>query len=301
MIRKPRRRISVEMERRTRARKDAETELVRRIVSIVNAHILLFDGPLIGLVSGSAAEYRNLLDFASHPSRVKIERLSSVLRAHAALFRLGLIEPDGRAEAEIPALLRFLASYAESAPSECAPSAFLPKNLGSVAVRKGLAVPLFGPHRPRAVPGDPGIILCHRSILAGGTARLIAIPTGRDTAARYKGLGVEIDATASLFHCAIVPAAESASPALDAALTRKKPTVFESDRYAVYLAASRTRTILRGEEMDPFRYRYAYFFSGGPSLRSNLRNFLIDLISGTYRFHVRQAETIASLFTERSL
>ena len=276
-----------------------EAALDRRIRSIVHAQTLLFDSRFLGFELGARTEYEALLDYRKFPDRGKLGRVASIIRAHGTLFGAGLVDRDRAVDAEIDSLLRHLASLAEKTQTTLNRSEILPGNLGSAFVRKRLGAPLFGPHRPRAVPTMPGLFLSYQAIEAEGVARLSAAMSGPGTAARYEGLGAALDSSDPWLHCVVAP--EGGEPFLTprAAFSRK-PTTFRSDSHTVYLAASKTRTVLRSALMDPFRYQYVYFFFDDGSMRANVSRFLGDLLCGVFGFIARDAEPIAALFIERS-
>jgi hypothetical protein len=278
--------------------------LDRRIRSIVRAQALLRDGGFFGsepesAPAAAAEEYAALLDYRTHPESGKLRRLASIVRAHGILFGAGLVEADESVDAEVDALLRHLAALAEKAPAVLKRSDILPGNLGSAFVRKGLGAPLFGPHRPRAVPSGPGLILSYQAIEAAGVARISATAAGPGTGARYAGFGVALDSSAPWLHCVVAPEEGEPTLAPRPAFARK-PTVFRSDSHAVYLAAAKARTVLRSAVMDPFHYQYVYFFFDDGTMRAKVARFLGDLFCGLFGFTARDAEPIARAFIERS-
>lgn len=284
---------------KTVGHRDAD-ELERRVISVVRSHQILFGSSLSGPGTGIQNDYESLLDFYGNPSADKIRRLKSVLHAHEILFSAGFLERDGESEAEIPLLIRFLSTLAEETGAPEKRSAVLPGSLGTSFIRKRLGVPLFGMHRPQEVPAAAGLLFCHRSIAAGGAARLSAVLTGPDTSIRYKGLGIELDSSAPWLHCAIAAAGDDPVLRPAAAFSRKPPTTWDTGQYTVHLAQGKVRTLLRAQYWDPFEYRYAYFFFRGPSERANVGRFLRDLLGGMYGMAGRDAEAVAALFIERS-
>ncbi len=295
-----------------------------RIRSILACQELVFDSELYGLRTGAGLEYRALMDFDLDPSPEKAERLRSVVKAHTTLFGTGLIDKDRELLAEERSLLRYINRKA-ALGRKLNRSAILPRRLGAAFIRKGYGLPLFGYYRPKTPPEKAGFILCYQAVEADGLARFYASST-HSAKLKYEGLGLRIDSKGSWLRAAAVPdACSSAAAALALALpsgtvdrgdpliedlkTGERPlaeTVQERfpvdtiSRYSFHghdlIISNKMRPLAEAESlMDPFHYRYAYWFLETGRLSAYLRN----LWNGSFGLAERDAERAAEDFKRK--
>lgn len=272
-----------------------------RIASIVRMHAIAFDSPLFGMELRIRDDYEALLDFQLDPGREKLRKIASVIAAHRELFGSGTTAAERAVSEEADGLLRYLASLGRASEPERRRATILPRNLGLSFAKKGLGAPLFGPFRPPAAPTEPGIALLYRSVAADGQARLAAASLDHGTALRYEGLGAVVTSRARWLHCAIAPAGETPRLEPRGAFSAGPPTEHPFDHYTVYLAAAASRAPPRPAtyRVDPYEFRYAYYFKRDATLRSRLGRYLGDLLTGTFCVPASEAATIARAFIDR--
>jgi hypothetical protein len=276
-----------------------------RISSILRFHALAFDSPVLGIRNGVAEEYEGLLDFATNHDHAKIKRIVSVLRSYRLLFGEGLVERDERVRDEVDDLIRYLEELNESVDGPihtevAAPrrSSIIPKNLGSVFVKRGFGFPLFGFYRPARIPVQDGFIVIYRSAEADGTARIEAMRKNKATLLEYRDLGVELSTREPSLACTVSPAVKDTEAAQDCGM--EGSDLFRFEKYDVVLARSIERPAGKAKPrtVDPYCFEYAYFFVGTEN-RTNIARFLSHLFSGAFGVPIRSAESIADRFSER--
>lgn len=280
-------------------------ELVTRIKSILLFSQLLFDGSLIALdgtdhdIMGD--DYERLLDFAERPEPDKIRQVRSILKMYGLAFALGFFTRDRTLEAEIQEMLAYLTTLETREHRGLSRSSFIPKNLGSVFIRKGLGLPLFGYLRPEAPPRRGGIVLCYQSIEASGIAEIQAARMDDRTNLAYSGFGVAIHSTAPWLHVRIAARGEDRSITLHPPFSKREPDAFIFERYEIFVEKGQSR--MRGSThiFDPLAYQYAYFFFANDKLAQNLENYITDLVTAMYGGSSSSAGEVARTITQKLL
>jgi hypothetical protein len=273
---------------------------LRRIDSIVSLHALVFDSPILGLELGSGPDYLALLESTADAEPATIKRLSSILNAHGLLFESGTLPRDEGAEREIRNLLQYLATLSQKGAEPPARATVMPKTLGMAFARKGLGFPLFGLYRPAVPPVAQGLLVCYQSPDADGTGSLSVVRVNGSDAIRYAGLGAVVGSTGPWLHVVFVPEGIDWRANAGRRFGRRAPTQFELGSWTAIVAASGITGAFAETVMNPFDYRYAYYFLDDGALRANTGRFLRGLLSGTYSASRGEAESIADLIIERS-
>lgn len=273
--------------------------LRKRVASILELQALVFDSPAAGLELGSGDDFAALAEALGDPSPEQIRQLKSIVRAHALLFSggpLGADDETARESARLLAYLSGLAKAREAAPSR---AAVMPRTLGMSFAKKGLGAPLFGLYRPASPPASGGLVLRYQSADADGTARLSACRADRATTLRYSGYGVEISGAGGWLSAILPPAGVDWKERAGRLLGRKAPWVRDYGSYAMAIGATALAWTTETEFVDPFEYRYAYYFYPGTE-RTNLARFVRGLLSGSFGVATRDAEEAADVFSARS-
>jgi hypothetical protein len=274
---------------------------IGRISSIIKTHFMLFATPYMGLDFEPEKDYEKLLDFHKYPESAKIKRIISIVKAYALLHDSGLLSSNAETEKETAKLVRYLSSLQRDHVHSGTVRKLVPKNLGFSFFKKKLGVPLFGLYRPSSVPGGKGMLLCYTSTEGDGEAGISAVMMDRKTSINYQGLGVVVDSEAKWLHCVISRAGNEPLLIPEIAFKRKKAHTFDFFRYNISLAEKAIQTRLKDEFIDPFRYKYAYFFFDDSTLKFKVLRFLSSLLSGKFCVPARESENIALLFIQKLL
>lgn len=280
----------------------ARVTQAKRISSILALHALL-TGPALSAVDPSInSDVRSLLDFAEEPTREKIERVKSVVRAHAILFAWGMISRDRKTDEETGDLLEYLDSLIPHSSFLLKRSAFVPRTLGIISVKKGIALPLFGYHRLEFPPVEPGLLLCYQSIESGETGCFDFVRLDAGSAVSYAGLGARIESANPWLRVRIGKAGHDELVTLAYPFEARGCERYSSESYELFIALAAVavnspaggNTAPAGEVYDPLEYRYAYYFKRTGEENSMIARFLRDLLSSMYGYTGDSVEKITT-------
>ncbi|HOC30263.1 MAG TPA: hypothetical protein PKH40_11330 [Treponemataceae bacterium] len=279
------------------------TILSERVASIL-AFLSLLSGPVLTSVDPSiSGDIGSLLDFAQNPTREKIYRIKSLIRVYAILFAWGVFSSDQNLDRETDELLLYLDSLVPNSSFLLARREFVPRTLGAVSVRKALAVPLFGYHRPETPPRGPGHVLCYQSVESGETGTIEILRLDRNATVSYEGLGTRLSTSNPRLCVRIAKTGHDPLVTLVPPFSRNHCTRFSNGRYELFLADSPLvysgKADRRGKNCDlydPLEFRYVYFFP--PETQRPVR-FLRDVLTSMYGFTKDTVEPIVSAITEK--
>jgi len=246
---------------------------------------------LFGEASG---EYAALVGIRSFPSSLEVgavERIVSILKAQEILLSGDPFIRDESGAREIPGLIRYARSLAEGGSAARRKTAIVPRNLGSAFAASGWGEPLFGRFRPPSPPAEGGAILVYRSADGDGTARIEAARLGTGISIAYRGAGIALGSRARWIGCSVLPPGEGDGSG--------RADRHEYGRCVVVLERSPRARRFAPRRVDPYLYEYAYHFSGGARLESNVARFVADLLSGIFGLPLREAEGRAWDFSGR--
>lgn len=280
-------------------------ELSTRIKSILLFSQLLFDGSLIAMDGTNhdiiGDDYDRLLDVVERPDPDKIRQVRSVIQTYRLAFAQGVFTKDLKLEADIQEMLAFLAALETRQNRSVHHNSFIPKNLGSIFIRKGWGFPLFGFLRPDAPPRRKGIVLCYQSIEASGIAELQAAWLDYRTRLEYSGYGVAIHSSAPWLHVRVAPRGTDRATTLHPPFSGRQPDLFIFERYDIFVEKGQTRMKSSERLFDPLSYQYAYFFLADDKLGRNLETYTTDLITAMYGGSSISAEEVARNITQKLL
>ena len=279
--------------------------MIARIKSILLFCQFLCDGSLLALDGTDYelidAEYERLLDFPEKPHPETLKQIRSVLNAYSLAFAQGFFTRDKKLEMEVRELLSFLATLEIREIRTMRRNSFIPKNLGSIFIRKGLGLPLFGYLRPRFIPASEGIVLSYQSIEATGIAEIQAVWLDQRTQLEYRNLGVAVESTASWLHARIAPRDSDRSIVLHSPFSKNEPEYFAFERYELFVERGRSRIKGPAILLDPLAYQYIYFFFADDRLKRNLQVYLTDILTAMYGASSASAREVALNFTQKLL
>lgn len=279
------------------SRPRTRTRLLSRTPQSRIRSIIRMQSKLFGSIDEGFAErggYEELLDFDERPTRAKIGRVVSILRAQEEILSSPYFSGSGKASgaaAEIPELVAFALSLGRRESLTAAKSAILPVNLGRAFRAKGFGAPLFGDYRPSVPPSGTGAILVHREGGPGESAIVEAARLESGVRITYRGAGISMSGRGSWIACEVAGAESFVAP------EGREMRAYRL--YSLFLDKVPRDGSLGRAEADPYRYEYPYYFFDGCGLTRAIARFVAELFSALFHVPFREAEDAAELFAQR--